>query len=60
MHSPAAKQGQVLADKEWNHVEPLVPPARHGGNKRTVNVREVVDALIDLLSTGCRWRVIPN
>ena len=28
-----------LTDEEWAHVAPLIPPARRGGNKRTVNVK---------------------
>src|SRR5919205_122715 len=49
-----------LTDQEWSHVEPLIPPARHGGIKRTVNVREVVNGLMYILSTGCQWRGIPK
>ena len=30
-----------LTDDEWAHVAPLIPPAKRGGNKRTVDVREV-------------------
>ena len=30
-----------LTDDEWARVEPVIPPARHGGNKRRVDVREV-------------------
>jgi hypothetical protein len=32
-----------VTDAEWAYVEPLIPPARRGGAKRTVNVREVVN-----------------
>ena len=49
-----------LTDAEWALVEPLIPPAKRGGNKRTVNVREVVDGLMYVLSTGCQWRAIPK
>ena len=49
-----------LTDEEWAHVAALIPPARRGGNKRTVDVREVVDGLMDVLSTGCQWRAIPK
>ena len=35
-----------LMDGEWALVEPLIPPAKRGGNKRTANVREVVDGLM--------------
>jgi transposase len=30
-----------LTDEEWSLVAPLIPPAKCGGNKRTVNLREV-------------------
>jgi transposase len=49
-----------LTDEEWAEVEPLIPPAKPGGNKRSVNVREVVNGLMYVLSTGCRWRAIPK
>ena len=49
-----------LTDEEWALVEPHIPPAKRGGNKRTVNVREVVDGLMYVLSTGCQWRAIPK
>ena len=49
-----------LTDQEWSHVEPLIPPAKHGGRYREVNVREVVNAIMYLLSTGCQWRYIPK
>ena len=35
-------------------IEPLIPPAKRGGNKRTVNVREVVNGLMYVLGTGCQ------
>ena len=28
-----------LTDAEWAMVEPMIPPARRGGRKRSVNVR---------------------
>ena len=49
-----------LTDAEWAHVEPLIPPAKRGGNRRHVNVREVVNGLMYVLSTGCQWRAIPK
>jgi transposase len=39
---------------------PLIPPARSGGNKRTVNVREVMNGIMYILSTGCQRRAIPK
>jgi|SRR5271165_5572191 len=49
-----------LTNEEWALVEPLIPPARRGGAKRTVDVREVVNGLMYVLSTGCQWRAIPK
>ncbi len=42
-----------LTDDEWAIIAPLIPPAKHGGNKRTVNLREIVNGLIYILGTGC-------
>ena len=49
-----------LTDAEWALVAPLIRPAKRGGNKRTVNVREVVNGLMYILSTGCQWAAIPK
>ena len=49
-----------LTDEEWAHVAPLIPPAKRGGNKRTVDERETVNGLMYILSTGCQWRAIPK
>ena len=32
----------------------LIAPAKRGGNKRTVDIREVADSLMYVLSTGCQ------
>ena len=49
-----------LTDEEWGLIEPLIPPSKPGGNKRTVNLREVVNGLMYILSTGCQWRAVPK
>ena len=49
-----------LTDEEWKLVEPLIPPAKRGGDKRTVDIREVMNGLMYVLSTGCQWRAIPK
>ena len=49
-----------LTDDEWRLVEPLIPPGRRGGGKRTVIMREVMNGLMYVLSTGCQWRAIPK
>ena len=42
-----------LTEAEWAFIEPLIPPAKRGGNKRTVDVREIVNGLMYILGTGC-------
>ena len=49
-----------LTDEEWSLVEPLIPPAKRGGRRREVVVREVVNGVMYVLSTGCQWRYIPK
>ena len=49
-----------LTDAEWALVAPLIPPAKHGGAHRTVDVREVLNGLLYILSTSCQWRAIPT
>ncbi len=42
-----------LSDAEWDLVAPLIPPAKRGGRPRKVDVREVLNAIFCVLSTGC-------
>ena len=49
-----------LTDAEWALVAPLIPPAKRGGNKRTVDVREVVNGIMYILGTGCQWAALPR
>lgn len=49
-----------LTDSEWAHIAPLIPPAKRGGRKRSVDLREVVNGIMYVLSTGCQWRYVPK
>src|SRR4051794_14198006 len=49
-----------LPDAERALVEPLLPPARRGGRRRTVDVRAVLDGIFYVLATGCQWRALPE
>lgn len=49
-----------VTDEEWVILEPLIPPAKPGGRPRTVNMREVIDALFYLDRTGAQWRALPH
>ena len=54
------RPGVPYHEAEWALVVPFVPPARHGGRKRGVNVREVINAIFYVLSTGCQWNALPR
>lgn len=49
-----------VTDEEWAEIAQLIPPARRGGRKRTVNIREVFNGLMYVLSAGCQWRALPK
>ena len=49
-----------LTDAQWAILEPLVPPSKHGGRPRTVNMREVVNTILYLNRTGCQWDMLPH
>ena len=49
-----------LTDDEWQLVEPHLPAAKPGGRPRSVDVREVVNAVRYLLRAGCAWRLLPH
>lgn len=49
-----------LTDEEGSLLEPIIPPARRGGRRRAVDMREVLNGLMYVLSTGRRWRYIPK
>lgn len=49
-----------LTDAQWPRIAPLIPPANPGGRPRTVNVREVMNAILYFSRTGCQWRNRPH
>jgi transposase len=49
-----------LTEAEWALVAPFIRPAKRGGRPRTVNVREVLNAIFYVLSTGCQWNALPS
>lgn len=49
-----------LRDAEWCLIEPLFPPARRGGRPRATDLREVLNAILYLATSGCQWRMLPK
>jgi transposase len=49
-----------MTDAEWALIAPLIPPEKRHGRRREVVMREVVNAIFYVLSTGCQWRFLPK
>ena len=44
-----------MTDREWAYVEPFLPLAKRGGRPRTTDMRQVIDAILYIASSGCQW-----
>jgi putative transposase len=49
-----------LTEAEWTFLAPLIPAAKPGGRPRTTDMREVVNAILYSLRSGCQWRMLPT
>jgi transposase len=49
-----------LTEDQWALIAPLLPGPAWTGRRRTLDLREVVNALLYLLRTGCQWRLLPH
>jgi putative transposase len=49
-----------VTDEQWALIEPQIPPAKHGGAPRTVNVRLVFNTILYVNKTGCQWAMVPK
>jgi transposase len=49
-----------LTDREWLLIAPFMPSARRLGRPRRTDLREVMNALLYIASTGCQWRMLPR
>ena len=49
-----------VTDAQWDVIEPHLPPEPGGGRPRTTRMRDVLDAVLYILRTGCQWRYLPG
>ena len=49
-----------LTDAEWTILEPLIPKAKPGGRPRSVDIREIINAVFYVLRGGIAWRMLPH
>ena len=49
-----------LTDEQWDLLKPMLPPDKPRGRKRRVDLRDIINAILYLLHTGCSWRMLPH
>lgn len=49
-----------LTDAEWALIEPVLPKAAATGRPRAWPMREIVNAVLFILRSGCPWRMLPD
>ena len=49
-----------LTNDHWEILGSLIPPAKPGGRPRTLEMREVLNAIFYLLANGIKWRAMPH
>jgi len=49
-----------LTDAQWQRLEPLLRPNTGAGRPTTLELREIINALLYMKQTGCAWRLLPH
>jgi transposase len=49
-----------VTDREWEFNAPFMPAPRRLRRPRKTDLREIVNALLYIASTGCQWRMLPK
>jgi putative transposase len=51
-----------LTNDQWSFLEPVLPPERTNGlgRPREVDLREVINAILYLVRSGCQWDMLPH
>ena len=55
-----ARYASDMTDSEWAVIEPSMPGPNRIGRPRETDLREAVNALLYIASTGCQWRFLPK
>jgi transposase len=59
-HRDPVRSPSDVTEEEGGGIAPLIPPARRGGRKRSVKIREVFNGVLYMLRTGWQGRAIPK
>ena len=49
-----------LRERQWHILKPLIPAPKASGRPHIVDLREIVNAIFYILTSGCAWRLLPH
>lgn len=49
-----------LTDSQWRIIQDLIPPAKSGGRPRSLDMRQVINAILYITVCGIQWRMLPR
>ncbi len=49
-----------ISDEAWEWIAPLLAQGAGPGRPRTVDIREIANAIFYLDKTGCQWEMLPH
>lgn len=49
-----------LTDSQWNLIKEMLPVPKPGGRPRTLDLRQVINAILYLVVGGIQWRMLPK
>ena len=49
-----------LTDRQWDCIKQLIPPPKPGGRPRSLDMRQVINAMLYMVVSGVQWRMLPQ
>jgi len=49
-----------LSDEEWGVISPFLPPKPKRGRRALSDDRSLINGILYVVTTGCRWREMPR
>jgi putative transposase len=49
-----------MTDRQWHCIKDLIPAAKPGGRPRSLDMRQVINAMLYIVVSGIQWRMLPK
>jgi putative transposase len=49
-----------LTDSQWDIIQEILPPAKSKGRPRSLDLRQVINAILYIVVGGIQWRMLPK